>query len=238
MYKCFFGIVLFYSSILFAQQIKVIDAHTLKPLNNVKVVQSQPDQIYYTNTAGFVLIKKSNKESQYEISQSKYATQKISQKNLSSKIKLVPRYESLESLVMSVARTAENKKIVPEQIEVVTKKKRAYVAPQTSADLLDHVNGVRVQKSQLGGGSPVIRGLEANRVLLVVDGVRLNNAIYRSGHLQNAITISPLALERTEVVFGPTSVTYGSDALGGVVHYYTKSLYFNEDKMFKNHFFS
>jgi Outer membrane cobalamin receptor protein len=97
------------------------------------------------------------------------------------------------------------------------------LAPQTSADLLANVPGIKVQKSQFGGGSPVIRGMESNRVLLVVDGVRMNNAIYRKGHLQNAITVAPNMLDKTEIVFGPSSVIYGSDALGGVVHYYTKT---------------
>jgi hemoglobin/transferrin/lactoferrin receptor protein len=64
--------------------------------------------------------------------------------------------------------------------------------------------------------------MEANRILLVVDGVRMNNAIYRKGHLQNSITVSPNMLEKTEVIFGPSSVIYGSDALGGVIHYYTR----------------
>ena len=76
-----------------------------------------------------------------------------------------------------------------------------------------------MQKSQSGGGSPLIRGFEANRVLLVIDGVRMNNAIYRSGHVHNAISIDANSLERTEVIFGPSSVGYGSDALGGVIHF-------------------
>ncbi|WBX78504.1 TonB-dependent receptor [Tenacibaculum ovolyticum] len=97
------------------------------------------------------------------------------------------------------------------------------VSPQTSADLLASIPGIKVQKSQFGGGSPVLRGMESNRVLLVVDGVRMNNAIYRKGHLQSSITVSPNLLERTEVIFGPSSVIYGSDALGGVIHYYTKT---------------
>jgi hemoglobin/transferrin/lactoferrin receptor protein len=96
-------------------------------------------------------------------------------------------------------------------------------APTSSADILQKSGAVAVQMSQSGGGSPIIRGFEANRVLLVVDGVRLNNAIYRSGHLQNSISISPLMLENVNIVFGPSSVKYGSDALGGVVHYHTKS---------------
>jgi hemoglobin/transferrin/lactoferrin receptor protein len=79
-----------------------------------------------------------------------------------------------------------------------------------------------VQKSQQGGSSPVIRGFEASRVLLVIDGVRMNNAIYRSGHLQNVITVDQNMLNRIEVMHGPSSTLYGSDALGGTIHLMTK----------------
>ena len=87
---------------------------------------------------------------------------------------------------------------------------------------------VEVQKSQFGGGSPNIRGFEANKILLTLDGVRLNNAIYRSGHLQNIISIDESVLEDVAVIFGPSSVLYGSDALGGTIHMKTKSLYFKK----------
>ena len=60
----------------------------------------------------------------------------------------------------------------------------------------------------------------------------MNNTIYRSGHLQNSITIDPNSLERTEVIYGPSSVGYGSDALGGVVHLYTKTPRINNSKFF------
>jgi len=95
--------------------------------------------------------------------------------------------------------------------------------PQTSAELLWSTGSVLVQQSQQGGGSPILRGFEANRVLLVVDGVRMNNAIYRSGHLQNAITVDPQILERTDVLLGPNSILFGSDAMGGVIHYHTRN---------------
>ncbi|MBR9976241.1 MAG: TonB-dependent receptor [Bacteroidetes bacterium] len=93
--------------------------------------------------------------------------------------------------------------------------------PQTAADMLGASGEVFIQKSQLGGGSPILRGFATNRVLLVVDGVRMNTAIFRSGNVQNVISIDPLALERTEVVFGPGSVMYGSDAIGGVMSFST-----------------
>lgn len=95
--------------------------------------------------------------------------------------------------------------------------------PSNAATLLWNTGQVMVQQSQQGGGSPVLRGFEANRILLVVDGVRLNNAIYRSGHSQSAMTIDPFAISSVEVRHGAASVQFGSDALGGVVHYRTRS---------------
>jgi hemoglobin/transferrin/lactoferrin receptor protein len=83
--------------------------------------------------------------------------------------------------------------------------------------MLGQSGGVFIQKSQLGGGSPMIRGFAANRVLMVMDGVRMNNAIYRAGNLQNVIAVDANMLEHSEVLYGPGSVMYGSDALGGVM---------------------
>ncbi len=71
-------------------------------------------------------------------------------------------------------------------------------------------------------GHAAAAGFEANKVLLLLDGVRLNNAIYRNGHLQNAITVDNAVMDQIEVIYGPGSLTYGSDALGGVVHFRTK----------------
>jgi hemoglobin/transferrin/lactoferrin receptor protein len=95
------------------------------------------------------------------------------------------------------------------------------VPPGNTAELLQSSGQIHVQQSHQGGGSPVLRGFEANRVLLVVDGVRMNNAIYRSGHLQNIVTIDPNTLEQIQVIMGPNSVRFGSDALGGVIHFKT-----------------
>jgi hemoglobin/transferrin/lactoferrin receptor protein len=80
--------------------------------------------------------------------------------------------------------------------------------------------------------------MESNRVLLVVDGVRMNNAIYRKGHLQSSITVTPNMLDKTEVVFGPSSVVYGSDALGGVIHYYTKTPKLSQENEVESQLFS
>ena len=91
-----------------------------------------------------------------------------------------------------------------------------------TADILTASGQVFVQKSQAGGGSPVVRGFEASRVLLMVDGIRMNSAIFRAGHLQNIITVDNMILDRVEIYYGPSSTMFGSDALGGVVNLFTK----------------
>lgn len=116
------------------------------------------------------------------------------------------------------------------QIETITRELIATRNPMNSADLFGQTGNVFVQKSQGGGGSPVLRGFEASRVLIVVDGVRLNNAIYRAGHLQNVLRIDPSMLERAEVLFGPSSLIYGSDALGGVMYFQSRNPDLSESK--------
>ncbi|MEK7256388.1 MAG: TonB-dependent receptor, partial [Bacteroidota bacterium] len=124
--------------------------------------------------------------------------------------------------VVVIGRRDDSPEQVPYTFEKIGKAEIAFTESQTTADALWNNAGIFVQKTQMGGGSPVLRGFEANRVLLVVDGVRMNNAVYRSGHLQNSITIDNAMLEQTEVILGPGSLLYGSDALGGVIHFRSK----------------
>jgi hemoglobin/transferrin/lactoferrin receptor protein len=130
---------------------------------------------------------------------------------------------NLDEAVVYSNKFVEKKKNLAQKIDILSAKTIARYNAQNSGDLLINSGNVFVQKSQQGGSSPVIRGFEASRVLLIVDGVRLNNAIYRAGHLQNAITVDQNMLERVEVMYGPASTIYGSDALGGVIHFRTKS---------------
>lgn len=138
-------------------------------------------------------------------------------------IGLVYRVNPLREVVASGSRFDEPKQDVPEKIDVLGRREIAFQAQPTAAELLQNTGTVFVQKSQLGGGSPTIRGFQANRILLVVDGVRMNNAITRGGHTQDLITVDQGALDRIEVVSGPNSVAYGSDALGGTIHLITRS---------------
>jgi hemoglobin/transferrin/lactoferrin receptor protein len=130
--------------------------------------------------------------------------------------------ESFDEVLVSSQRFQQKRKETPRQIEVVSAKRLSELQPATLGDALINTGQVFVQKSQMGGSSPVLRGFEASRVLMVIDGVRMNNATYRAGHLQDIITIDPFILDRMEVNFGAGSTLYGSDALGGVIYIKTK----------------
>jgi len=125
------------------------------------------------------------------------------------------------NVVISANKWEQKLNEVPNKITKITQNDIAFNNPQTAADMLAQTGAVYVQKSQLAGGSPMIRGFATNRVLLIVDGVRMNNAIYRSGNLQNIISIDPLATQNAEVIFGPGSTIYGSDAIGGVMDFHS-----------------
>lgn len=115
---------------------------------------------------------------------------------------------------------------LPFQVAVISAAQIDFQNFQSTADVLSNSGSLFVQKSQQGAGSPSIRGFEASRVLLLVDGVRMNNLIFRAGHLQNVITVDESMLDNVGIFYGPASTLFGSDALGGAVTMTTKKAKF------------
>jgi len=96
---------------------------------------------------------------------------------------------------------------------------------RTLPQALRNVPGVMVQETAPGHGSPYIRGFTSFRNLFLIDGVRLNNSVFRPGPNQYWNTVDPWSIDRVEVVKGPGSVLYGSDAIGGTVQAFTRNPY-------------
>jgi len=136
-------------------------------------------------------------------------------------VELIPQLFNINEVTIAANKWEQNPNEVPVSIVQIDNGTIRNSEVSTSADLLKESGQIFIQKSQMGGGSPMIRGFAANRILIVLDGVRLNNAIYRSGNLQNLLNIDPNSLESAEVVLGPGSVIYGSDAIGGVMDFHT-----------------
>ncbi|WP_181304971.1 TonB-dependent receptor [Rufibacter sp. XAAS-G3-1] len=209
-----------------AQSAVVQDRANLQPLSGVRVVPTQGGSALLTDAKGRFSTRGFQETDSLRFERTDYQTRTLAVSQLAGlryQVGLTERSYSLNEVVVSASKFEEKRADVPQQIQVLNARELAFQSNQTTADVLQQTGQILVQKSQAGGGSPILRGFEANKVLMVIDGVRLNNAIYRGGHLQNVITVDNAALEKVEVVFGPGSVVYGSDALGGVVHFYTKN---------------
>jgi hemoglobin/transferrin/lactoferrin receptor protein len=137
--------------------------------------------------------------------------------------------KDLSEIVITAQRYATNRFFTAEAIDIVDVKNVEKRQSRTTPEALTATNGVFVQKTNHGGGSPFLRGLTGNQNLLLVDGIRLNNATFRYGPNQYFNTIDPLSIERLEVLRGSGSVQYGSDALGGTIQVFTKNPLFSPE---------
>ena len=211
---------------VFSQEITVRDSKTAASLPNVYIYNESKTKSIITNDDGQASLSNFSSDEivYFQLLGYKLLELQLSEfLNNSFDIYLDIESQNLDEVILSVARSESSVNEIAEKVSVIKAEDLYLTAPSSGAEILELSPGIRIQKSQGGGGSPVIRGFEANRVLVVVDGVRMNNAIYRSGHLQNSITIDPSNIDRVEIIYGSSSVGYGSDALGGVVHYYTKN---------------
>ncbi len=223
---------------LLAQHLTVRDMQTGLPVARVLVYNTTKTASTLTNAEGEAETDLFSPFDTLVFQHPAYETQKIPlreiQKN-GGKVLLVTRFIRLNEVVVSVNRWEERKNEIPNRIFRITRKDILLQPPPTSADLLAKSGEIYVQKSQLGGGSPMIRGFAANRILFVVDGIRMNNAIYRSGNLQNILQADVNSLQSVEIIFGPGTNMYGSDALGGVMDFHTLSARFYETKRWEAH---
>lgn len=205
-----------------AQTVFVCDLKSGKPIESVIIHSGQKN--VFTNKDGMADISSLKNEERISFSHSSYVLLRTSYQNLWAENFVVRLFEDpvrIDEIVVSANRREQSRLEIPNKIISITRTDIGFQNAQTAADLLEYKSGVFVQKSQMGGGSPMIRGFSANRLLLVVDGIRMNNAIYRNGNLQNVISLDAGSIESAEVIFGPGSVIYGSDALGGMMSYQT-----------------
>jgi hemoglobin/transferrin/lactoferrin receptor protein len=208
----------------YSQIITIKDQGTQEPIELVSLISESPKAFATTNARGQADITAFKGAEQivirrlgYEMVVISFAELESSSFELSLKASPIRTHE----VVVSGTRWRQASSDVPSKIISISPKEVALQNPQTAADLLGVSGEVFIQKSQQGGGSPMIRGFATNRLLYTVDGVRMNTAIFRAGNIQNVISLDPFATENTEVFFGPGSMIYGSDAIGGVMSFQT-----------------
>lgn len=216
-----------------SQIVTLIDAEDRKPVSDVVILNPSKTRYIQSNKSGKADISSLADEKMICFQHFTYERICLTPDELRNKgfeISLKKKIFAIEEFVIYANRREESRDEVPNRVTSILRPVIRIQNPQTAADLIAISDEVFVQKSQLGGGSPMIRGFATNRVLIVIDGVRLNNAIYREGNIQNIISLDPASLDKTEIIFGPGAVVYGSDAIGGVMDFRTKEPVFSGNK--------
>jgi|FLOH01.1.fsa_nt_gi hemoglobin/transferrin/lactoferrin receptor protein len=206
------------------QNIFVYDQQTGKPIPNIVIFNIEKTNTGLTNNLGIVDITSFSASEDIYFQHPSYNEIFLSKSNikrLKYKVPLNEKLINLDEVIISASKWETKSSEVPNKIEQIKRRDIVFNNPATSADMIAQGNQVYVQKSQLGGGSPMIRGFAANKILMVVDGIRMNNAIYRSGNLHNVLQADVNSIEGAEIIFGPGTNIYGSDALGGVIDLHT-----------------
>jgi len=214
------------TGIAYAQTVMIKDAQTSEPIEMATLISEEMNEFISTDQKGKADISALKEAQKIQIQRLGYHIKTLSFEEIESLgfiIELDPNNFNLNEVIVSATRWRQSSGDIPAKVVSISAKEVALQNPQTAADLLGVSGKVYIQKSQQGGGSPMIRGFATNRLLYTVDGVRMNNAIFRGGNIQNVISLDPFATENTEVVFGPGSVIYGSDAIGGVMSFQTLS---------------
>ncbi|HMQ46055.1 MAG TPA: TonB-dependent receptor [Saprospiraceae bacterium] len=209
---------------LSSQIITIKDQESGKPLEQVTLFGKTTQHFTTTNVRGQADISDFANEPHIEIRSLGFQTEVLSYQGLDSlsfQLVLVPYSISTSEVIVAATRWRQNSSDIPAKVIRISSREISLQNPQTAADLLSVSGKVFIQKSQQGGGSPMIRGFATNRLLYTVDGVRMNTAIFRGGNIQNVISLDPFAIDAAEVLFGAGSVIYGSDAIGGVMSFQT-----------------
>ncbi len=175
-------------------------------------------------------VKRTVKKSSHSVKKQPKSTKKALEKSTKKAIvkRPVPTFEA----VTVGQRAPEDPFLSPRSISVIDRKTLEEHRPRTVPEALMETAGVFVQKTNHGGGAPIIRGAVGPQVLILIDGVRLNTSTFRSGPNQYLNLIDIWSTRRLEVLRGSSSLAYGSYAFGGVLNIRTRSPIMQEENQF------
>ena len=213
-----------------SQWIHVINAESGEPIEGVSITGDNR-HLGETGPLGRLLVLDFNEIHVFGFHHTSYAPEYFSREELLAQDFQVRMDESvlnIQEVVIRANRSTQDYSKLAKEIRTIDAKNKEQQFQGNAADVLGIDPNIFIQKSQSGGGSPMIRGMSTSRVLLLVDGVRMNNAIFRSGNVHNIISVDPESISNVEISLGPGSVIHGSDALGGVMQLNTYEAHYGD----------
>ena len=203
-----------------AQQFKgkVLDKETNEPIPFADVFFMELQTGTSTDENGiFVLDDLLNSKIHIQISFMGYKTlhEEIDINEIHEKIFYIePSHIDLEEVVFSVP----GGKLQGENIVSIERKNLSQIEHSsiTLAEAISNIPGVDQNTTGTGIGKPVIRGLSGNRIVTYAQGIRIENQQWGAEH---GLGVSDIGVESVEVIKGPASLLYGSDAIGGVLYF-------------------
>ena len=208
----------------------VRNAMSGEPIEGVSITVEQA-YIGETGPLGRILIPNGTPGQLIALYHTSYSAGYYSRKELQERDYEVFLRESvlnIQEVVIRANRMEQQYQKTAQEVRSIDSKQLDQQFQANTADALAIDPNVFVQKSQAGGGSPMIRGMSTSRVLVLVDGIRMNNAIFRSGNVHSVISVDGESVSNMEISLGPGSVLHGSDALGGVMHINTYDAHFGD----------
>lgn len=227
-----FMVMLFACMNLIAQKLTIVNAEDQSSISHAILFDHSSKKWHRIHSDGTIILSALSIQDTFSIRAQGFKSAILNFARMNTSDTIIALQElgiSMNDIVIAASKWSQQSGDQSQKSIGISLQEVALKNPQTAADLLGISGKVFIQKSQQGGGSPMIRGFATNRLLYSIDGVRMNTAIFRSGNIQNVISLDPFAIERTEVLFGPGSVMYGSDAIGGVMSFQTLSPMLSED---------
>ena len=202
----------------FSQNIFILDSITNLPIENVSLFSPKKNIGTTSNISGVVNINLFDLNDTIIISHINYFNKLVSIKNIKGKIFINKKAMLLPTVVLH-----EEKKHLLSSFESISLQEIGERSAEykSISEALESSSPIVIQENQSGGGSPNFRGMEANRLLIVVDDVSLNNTIYRSGHVQSSSIINPFFIKDLNIVTASGSAAYGNGAMGSAIVFNT-----------------
>ena len=225
-----FIIIISFTSLGYSQNVLILDSTTKKPVENASLFCSKKNIGTTSKKNGVVNLELFNINDTIRISHVNYFEKIMVVKDVKEKIFIQTKTTLLPTIVFH-----EKKKHLVNSFESVSLQEIGERSAEYNSisEALSNTSPVVIQESQAGGGSPNFRGMEANRLLIVVDDVSLNNTIYRSGHVQSSSIINPFFIKNFNIVTASGSAAYGNGAMGSAIVFNTISPKLNSEP--RNH---